>query len=39
MLNPNVVEGQVAGGAAQGIGMALLEEVVYSDEDTSCAPA
>ena len=32
MLNPNVVEGQVAGGAAQGIGMALLEEVVYSDE-------
>ena len=32
MLNPTVVEGQVAGGVAQGIGMALLEEVVYSDE-------
>ena len=32
MLNPNVVEGQIAGGAVQGIGMALLEEVVYGDD-------
>ena len=32
MLNPNVVEGQVAGGAAQGIGMALYEEVCYDEE-------
>ena len=32
MMNPNVVEGQVAGGVAQGIGMALLEEVVYGEE-------
>ena len=32
MLNPMVVEGQIAGGVAQGIGMALLEEVVYSDD-------
>ena len=32
MLNPTVVEGQVAGGVAQGIGMALLEEVVYDDD-------
>ena len=32
MLNPTVVEGQVAGGVAQGIGMALLEEVVYGEE-------
>ncbi len=32
MLNPMVVEGQVAGGAAQGIGMALLEELIYDDQ-------
>lgn len=29
MINPNVVEGQVAGGTAQGIGGALLESLVY----------
>jgi carbon-monoxide dehydrogenase large subunit len=32
MINPNIVEGQIAGGTVQGIGGALLEELVY-DED------
>ena len=32
MINPNVVEGQIAGGTVQGIGGALLENMVY-DED------
>ena len=32
MINPNVVEGQIAGGTVQGIGGALLEEMAY-DED------
>ena len=32
MINPAVVEGQIAGGAVQGIGGALLEDFVY-DED------
>jgi carbon-monoxide dehydrogenase large subunit len=32
MINPSVVEGQIAGGTAQGIGGALLEELAY-DED------
>ena len=31
MINPNVVEGQVAGGTAQGIGGALLEHLAYDD--------
>jgi carbon-monoxide dehydrogenase large subunit len=31
-INPMIVEGQVRGGVAQGIGTALLEEIVY-DED------
>lgn len=29
MINPNVVEGQVAGGTVQGIGGALLEDMAY----------
>ncbi|MCV7282483.1 xanthine dehydrogenase family protein molybdopterin-binding subunit [Mycolicibacterium flavescens] len=29
MINPNVVEGQIAGGTVQGIGGALLEDMVY----------
>jgi aerobic carbon-monoxide dehydrogenase large subunit len=29
MINPNVVEGQIAGGTVQGIGGALLEEMTY----------
>jgi len=32
MINPAIVDGQVRGGVAQGIGLALLEETVY-DED------
>jgi carbon-monoxide dehydrogenase large subunit len=31
-VNPMVVEGQVHGGTAQGLGSALLEEVVHDDE-------
>ena len=31
MVNPMVVEGQTYGGAAQGIGTALYEEVLYDD--------
>ncbi|HET8755315.1 MAG TPA: xanthine dehydrogenase family protein molybdopterin-binding subunit, partial [Solirubrobacteraceae bacterium] len=30
-INPQLVEGQVVGGAAQGIGGALLEELAYDD--------
>jgi carbon-monoxide dehydrogenase large subunit len=32
MINPNVVEGQIAGGSVQGIGGALFEHLAY-DED------
>ena len=32
MLNPMIVEGQVHGGVAQGIGSGLLEELVYDSE-------
>ena len=31
MINPRIVEGQVHGGVAQGIGGALLEELLYDD--------
>lgn len=31
MINPNVVEGQVAGGTVQGIGGALLEHLAYDE--------
>jgi aerobic carbon-monoxide dehydrogenase large subunit len=31
MVNPLIVDGQVHGGVAQGLGAALLEEVVYDD--------
>lgn len=31
IINPMIVEGQVHGGIAQGIGQALLEEVVYDE--------
>lgn len=34
MINPTIVEGQIQGGVAQGIGSALLEEFVYSPEGT-----
>ncbi len=32
VINPLIVEGQVHGGAAQGIAQALLEQAVYDDE-------
>jgi len=32
IVNPMIVEGQVHGGIAQGIGQALLENVVYDDD-------
>ncbi len=32
LINPMVVDGQVVGGVAQGIGAALLEEVAYGDD-------
>lgn len=31
MINPKVVEGQIIGGIAQGIGEALMEELVYDE--------
>ncbi|WP_459548605.1 xanthine dehydrogenase family protein molybdopterin-binding subunit [Nocardia sp. X0981] len=31
MLNPALVEGQIRGGVAQGVGLALMEEQVYDD--------
>jgi carbon-monoxide dehydrogenase large subunit len=37
MINPNVVEGQVAGGTAQGIGGALLENLAYDDDGNPLA--
>ena len=32
LINPLIVEGQIHGGLAQGIGQALVEEVVYGDD-------
>jgi carbon-monoxide dehydrogenase large subunit len=32
MLNPMIVDGQVHGGVAQGIGAALFEEMIYDDQ-------
>ena len=32
MINPTVVEGQIAGGTVQGLGGALLENLVYDDD-------
>ncbi|HVU73614.1 MAG TPA: xanthine dehydrogenase family protein molybdopterin-binding subunit [Mycobacteriales bacterium] len=37
MINPNVVEGQIAGGVVQGIGGALLEHLAYDDEGNPIA--
>jgi carbon-monoxide dehydrogenase large subunit len=31
MMNPTIVEGQIYGGVVQGIGSAMLEELVYDD--------
>ena len=32
LINPLIVEGQIHGGLAQGVGQAMIEEAVYSDE-------
>ena len=32
IVNPMIVDGQIVGGVAQGIGGALLEEIVYDDQ-------
>jgi carbon-monoxide dehydrogenase large subunit len=32
MINPNIVEGQIAGGAVQGIGGVLYEHLAYDDD-------
>jgi aerobic carbon-monoxide dehydrogenase large subunit len=37
MINPNVVEGQIAGGVAQGIGGVLLEHLAYDDDGNPVA--
>jgi carbon-monoxide dehydrogenase large subunit len=37
MINPNVVEGQIAGGTVQGIGGALLEHLSYDEEGNPTA--
>jgi carbon-monoxide dehydrogenase large subunit len=34
VINPQVVDGQVAGGVAQGVGQALYEEAVYDEQGT-----
>ena len=35
VINPMIVEGQVHGGVAQGIGQALLENCVYDEKPAS----
>lgn len=37
MINPNVVEGQIAGGTVQGIGGALLENLAYDNDGNPLA--
>ncbi len=37
MINPNVVEGQIAGGTAQGIGGALYEHLAYDSDGNPLA--
>ena len=32
VVNPQIVDGQIAGGVAQGIGIALFEKMLYDDE-------
>ena len=37
MINPAIVEGQIAGGTVQGIGGALMEDLVYDDDGNPLA--
>ena len=37
MINPNVVEGQIAGGTVQGIGGVLYEHLAYDDDGNPLA--
>ncbi len=37
MINPNIVEGQIAGGTAQGIAGALYEDLAYDDDGNPIA--
>src|SRR3546814_7817092 len=37
LINPNVVEGQIAGGSVQGMGGALLEQLVWDEEGNPLA--
>ena len=37
MINPNVVEGQIAGGTVQGIGGVLFEHLAYDDDGNPLA--
>lgn len=37
-INPQQVEGQIQGGVAQGIGMALMEEVLFSEQGRMLNP-
>ncbi|OBJ59401.1 xanthine dehydrogenase family protein molybdopterin-binding subunit [Mycobacterium sp. 1423905.2] len=37
MINPAIVEGQIAGGTVQGIGGALMEDMVYDDDGNPLA--
>ena len=37
IINPMIVEGQIHGGLAQGIGQAMMEHVIYGDEDSAGA--
>ena len=38
LLSPVIVEGQIAGGVAQGVGAALFEEAVYDDDGQPLNP-
>ncbi|OBG20978.1 xanthine dehydrogenase family protein molybdopterin-binding subunit [Mycobacterium sp. 852002-51057_SCH5723018] len=37
MINPTIVEGQIAGGTVQGIGGALMEDLAYDDDGNPLA--
>ena len=39
MLDPDIVEGQITGGVAQGVGAALYEEVRYGDDGQPLNPS